>query len=193
MDNAKAKRQDAANPLSTIRRVIWYALRIVLIASAVLGLCYGVFTEAMYLSNIYIVVTEGMPLRAEAILRDGSVSELSQYFTEEQILSDAMLYSDDYSGFTVDSYDYRYDIGRFKVLPWSKNASMVYIERIPTINATPESDTEENASAPAWQAVRYNILLTKTEGRWLISGLEVLELDPQEDVLPTPDYSQLED
>ena len=89
MDNAKAKRQDAANPLSTIRRVIWYALRIVLIASAVLGLCYGVFTEAMYLSNIYIVVTEGMPLRAEAILRDGSVSELSQYFTEEQILSDA--------------------------------------------------------------------------------------------------------
>ena len=191
MDNPQANNQTASNPLSTIRRVIWYALRTVLIVSAVLGLCYAVFTEAMYLSNIYIVVTEGMPLRAEAILRDGSVSELHQYFTEEQILGDAMLYSGDYSGFTVENYDYRYDIGGFKVRPWSKNASLTYVERIPTINATPESEAEET-EVPAWTAVRYKISVEKRDGRWLISDLTVLELDPQEEVLPTPDYSQLE-
>ena len=42
------------------RRSIWYILRFVLIASVVVTLCYAALMEAMYVSNIYIIVTEGM-------------------------------------------------------------------------------------------------------------------------------------
>jgi len=33
--------------------------------------------------------------------------------------------------------------------------------------------------------------LRKEEGSWLISELLVVEVNPQEETLPTPDYSQL--
>ena len=190
----KKQRISSANPLATTRRVIWYALRTVLVISVILALCYAVFTEAMYVSNMYIVTTEGMALRADAILTAGSVSELEQYFTEEQLLSDPMLYSDEYSGYTIESYDYRFSIERIMVLPWGKTGSITYVERIPTIVATADSEMAEEggSGAPEWTSVRYSVVLSKTEGRWLISGLTVLEQDLQEEALPTPDYSQLQ-
>jgi len=178
--------------LGTIRRVIWYVLRIVLIVSILLGLCYGVFTEAMYISNIYVVVTEGMALRADTILKEGSISDLSQYFTEDFINSDYLLYMGVYRGYTVESYDYSYEIKGVRVLPWGRTAAMKYIERIPTINGTPDAEVEGGSEIPPWSAQLCSIELTKTEGRWLISGITVLEENPQEDVLPTPDYSRLE-
>lgn len=181
-----------SNPLGTTRRVIWYALRTVLVISCILALCYGVFTEAMYVSNIYIVATEGMALRAEAILREGSISDLEQYFTEEQLNSDYMLYSDTYRGWTVENYDYRFSIERIRVWPWSRTGSMVYVERIPTITGSPESETDPTGGVPQWTAVRWGVALTKVEGRWLISGLTVIDEDPEEEPLPTPDYSRLE-
>ncbi len=182
-----------ANPLGTIRRVIWYALRAVLIASVILALCFGVFTEAMYISNIYIVATEGMALRAEAVLKQGAVADLRQYFTESFIEGDAMLYSGEYAGFTVDSYDYRYEIKGMRVYPWATTGTVTYIERIPTINATADFDAEPGAVAPQWIAAKYSISLAKVDGRWLIAALTVLEENPEEEPLPTPDYSQLEE
>ena len=193
MDKKAKNEHTSANPLSTTRRVIWYALRTLLIICAVLALCYAVFTEAMYISNMYVVATEGMALRAETILTSGSRSELEQYFTDEQLDRDYMLYDGAYDDFTVDNYDYRYSIEGIKVLPWSSTGSITYVERIPSIIASADVDAEEGAVAPAWTPVRYAIVLSKIEGRWLISDLTVLEENPEEEVLPTPDYSQLED
>lgn len=192
MDNKQQKTQSRSNPLGTIRRVIWYALRVVLVISAVLGLCFAVFTEAMYVGDIYIVVREGMPLRADAILKQGAVSDLTQYFTEDFLNGDYMLYAGTYSGYTIESYDYDYEFKSIRVLPWGKTAGITYIERIPTIVGTPESEAEEGSELPPWTPVRYSISLSKVEGRWLISGLDILEENPQQEVLPTPDYSQLE-
>ena len=149
MAEPRANTRREANPLGTIRRVIWYALRTVLIASAILALCYGVFTEAMYISNIYIVTTEGMSMRAEAVLRSASVSDLRQFFTEEQISRDVLLYRGDYHDFTVESYDYRYEIKGFRVYPWKTVGTVTYIERIPVINATPNSESDSGAGTGA--------------------------------------------
>ena len=181
-----------ANPLGTTRRIIWYALRTVLVISVILALCYGVFTEAMYISNMYIVATEGMSLRAEAILTSASVSDLEQYFTEEQLDGDYMLYAGTYGDYTIENYDYRFQIKGIRVLPWSKSGTITYVERIPTITGSADFESETPAYPPAWTPVCYAIRLNKVEGRWLISGLTVLEENPEEEVLPTPDYSQLE-
>lgn len=186
-----AKSKKDSNPLGTLRRSIWYVLRAVLAASLLLGLAFAVFTEGMYISNMFIVVTEGMSLRAETILKNGSPSDISQYFTEDFLETDDQLLSGDYLDYSVDSYDYRYAIKGFKVMPWSKNGSVGYIERIPTIVGSPISD-DVQGSMPQWTPTRYRVNLIKVEGRWLISSLSVEEENPPEEARPTPDYSQLE-
>lgn len=183
--------ENSTSPLGVVRRSIWYVLRMVLIVSLLLGLAFAVFTEGMYISNIFIIVTEGMELRAKAVLDNDSTNDLKQYFTEEFIASDELLNSGAYQDYAVESFDYRYDIKGFRVLPWGKTATVTYIERIPTINGTPIQD-EVTAPMPAWVSIRYKVHLAKVEGSWLITGLTVLEENPEEEVRPTPDYSQLQ-
>ena len=186
-----AKKKDKASPLGTARRSIWFVLRAVLAISLLLGLAYAVFTEFMYISNMYIITTEGMKLRADTVLKNGDVKELEQYFTETFINSDGLILTKPYQDYAVDSFDYRYKIKSVSVLPWSKTGSMTYVERIPSFVASPISDNVDR-TAPAWIPMTYKVRLVKVEGKWLIAGLEVLEENPPEEVRPTPDYSQLE-
>jgi hypothetical protein len=186
-----AKTKEKPNPLGTVRRSIWYVLRTVLIVSLILGGAFAVFTEGMYISNMYIIVTEGMALRAETILNKGGEADLTQYFTPEFIESDEAIQQNPYTDYAVDNFDYRYSIKGVRVLPWAKTGSVAYIERIPIISASPISD-EVTSPVPAWVPMYYRVHLVKQDGRWLISSLEVIEESPAEEVRPTPDYSQLE-
>lgn len=188
MDNKKEK----SNPLGTIRRTIWFVLRAVLLVSLLLGLAYAVFTEAMYISNMYIIVTEGMELRAEIILKNGGKAELAQHFTESFIDLDPLLNEFPYGNYLVDNFDYRYEIKGVSVLPWASSGSITYEERIPSISGVPVSD-DVTEPMPAWEPMLYRVNLKRIDGRWLIDSLTVLERNPEDEVLPTPDYSQLED
>ena len=153
MAKDRDEKQTGANPLGITRRIIWYALRTVLVISVILALCYGVFTEAMYVSNMYIVATEGMALRADAILTSGSISDLEQYFTEEQLQGDYMLYADTYADYTIENYDYRFEIKGVRVFPWSKSGTITYIERIPSITGTADHEAEAASAPPALQSM----------------------------------------
>lgn len=188
MDNKKEK----INPLGTIRRTIWFVLRAVLLVSLLLGLAYAVFTEAMYISNMYIIVTEGMELRAETILKNGGKADLDQHFTEDFLNNDALLNDYPYGNYLVDNFDYRYEIKGVSVLPWASSGSITYEERVPVISGSPVSD-DVTEPMPAWESMIYTVNLKRIEGRWLIDSLTVVERNPEDEVLPTPDYSQLED
>lgn len=183
--------KENSNPLGTVRRSIWYVLRTVLIISLIIAAIYAVFTEGMYITNIYVIVTEGMAKRADTVLKNGPTSELSQYFTDEFLEEDELVNSGKYLNYLVDSFDYRYSIKGISVLPWAKTGNMKYIERIPAINGSSVSD-DITQPLPAWTPMYYRVKLVKEDGRWLISELEVIESNPAEEALPTPDYSQLE-
>ena len=96
------------------RRSIWYILRFVLIASVVVTLCYAALMEAMYVSNIYIIVTEGMEMRADCILGNKSKAELTEHFTESWLQEDEAVNGNKYSLYRVDSYDHRLEIEKFR-------------------------------------------------------------------------------
>lgn len=51
------------------RRSVWYFLKCALMLVFVATLAVGITITALYISNMYIVVTEGMELRAECILQ----------------------------------------------------------------------------------------------------------------------------
>ena len=178
---------------SIARRSIWYVLRALLVAAAVLLLALGLFLTGMNVSNLYILTTEGMELRAETILYHNSVLELTKYFTEEFVQNDAALYEGLYDGFTIKTYNYRIDIERFSVSPWGDTATFRVVERMLDISAT-QTDTTETAAKltlPDWADARYDVVFKKIDGRWYIKELRVLELNPPEEAKPTPDMSLL--
>lgn len=187
----RSRPQKQADSVGVARRSVWYILRTLLIFFAVVTLCYTVFMEAMYISNLYIVATEGMQARADCILMGGGVLDLSNYFDEYWLSADTDLYAGKYDSFHVDTYDYRIDIEKFAVYPWSTQAKLVVVERIPSISAE-AFDASNEQPIPAWESLRYEISAEKIEGKWLITGLTVLERNPEPEPASTPDYSQLE-
>ena len=186
-----AENRAKGSPLGTVRRTIWFIIRAVLIVSVLLGLGYAVFTEAMYISNMYVIVTEGMELRADTVINNGSSSDLVQYFTEDFLNSDMALYAHPYENYLIDSFDYRYSIRSFSVLPWASTGSVGYEERIPTINGSAATEGVPS-SVPDWLPRNYVVTLVKVEGRWLISGLIVVEDEALKEPLPTADTSEIE-
>jgi len=183
----------ARNGYAVARRSIWYILKALIITIAVLALCLGMFVTGMYVSNIYILTTEGMEKRAECILMDTSIFDLTEYFTEDFVRSDTALYDGRYNDFTVTAFDYRLDIESFYVLPWNTSANMHVTESMASIAAQPNMGSEdgETPALPEWVTARYIISYTRVGSRWYISGLTLLNTNPQIAPKPTPDYSKL--
>jgi hypothetical protein len=179
------------NKYAIARRSIWYVLRALLIAAAVIVLALGLFLMAMNVSNLYILTTEGMELRAKTILNNGSALDLSPYFTESFIQNDPSLYAGSYGGFTVKTYNYRIDVEHFSVLPWGNTATFRVTERMLAVSAvqTDTSETAEKLTLPDWTDARYDVVFENVDGRWYISELHVIELDPPEEAKPTPNMS----
>ena len=176
----------ARNSYGIAKRSIWYVLRTLIITAAIVALCLGVFIEGLHISNLYILVTEGMEKRAEAILKYGQTGvdiDLTPYFSEEYLNNDHELDSGKYAGFTVASYDYRIDVEAVSV-----------DARLAAINAASD-DTEGAAPAelPEWEAGRYQVVFKREGSRWYINSITLLQRDPETEVKPTPDMSLLKD
>ena len=183
------------NKYAVARRSIWYVLRTLVIAAAIIALCLGVFVMGMHVSNLYILATEGMEERADCILTDGSVLDLTEYFTEEFVMNDAELYAHRYREFTVSAYDYRLTVEGISVLPWNTRATMRVVESIPSISGKHNvgaGEGEEPIALPEWTTARYTVSFTRIGSRWYISGITLVERNPEMTPKATPDYGQLE-
>lgn len=180
----------ARNKYAIARHSILYIMRILIVTVAIILLSIGVFTMGMYTSNIYIILMDGMDLRAECILKNGSLLELTNYFTEKWINSDAKLYENAYADFTISSYDYRVEIKRLIALPWSTKVEVEVIEKMASVaysvNASAGDDT-----LPEWSTGRCIVTFVKEDAGWFIDDITLVERNPQEEALPTPDMSLL--
>ena len=181
----------ARNQYSVARKSIWYVLRTLLVIVALVVAALYVFIGAMHVSNIYILVSEGMEKRAACILEGGSVNELTEYFTEDFVAKDAALYDGAYSGFTITNFIYMLDVSSLMVLPWDTSASMKVTERMLSLSGTPNDGTPEDEKPPAWTPMRYSVKLKRIDERWYISDIILLEENPAQAVKPTPDMSLL--
>lgn len=186
------ERQEAhIDKLGRTRRSIWFILRTVIILAVISILCYAVFMEAMYISNNYIIITEGMALRADCILNDGDISLLSDYFSDSELNVDTALFADQYDAFHVESYNYSIDVEKFSVYPWSKKVTFIVRETVTQIIASPYDDSNTQP-VPQWTNARYEVRAEKFDGKWIITKLTILETNPEVDPPHTPDYSKLD-
>ena len=159
----------ARNSYGIAKRSIWYVLRTLIITAAIVALCLGVFIEGLHISNLYILVTEGMEKRTEAICGIANMMNMAVAGTPEEQKA-------------------------VSVLPWSKRANMTVDARLAAINAASD-DTEGAAPAelPEWEAGRYQVVFKREGSRWYINSITLLQRDPETEVKPTPDMSLLKD
>ncbi|MDD3400002.1 MAG: hypothetical protein PHT58_00005 [Eubacteriales bacterium] len=185
--SAKIKRiQAKILRMRIARRSITYLVKTLVAIVLVAMLCLLSFIMCMRLSNAYILVNEGMSLRAECILLDGEILDLTTYFTEDCILNDSALSVTTYQGYTISDYDYRLDISNIAVWPWNSTITLDVIEECRSIAGTPNVDTA-SPSIPSWTPMKYEITLSQIDSRWYISSLRVLEIDPDIPTVNTPD------
>ena len=179
------------NQYAIARRSIWYLLRTLLVIALIVVLCLIAFVTAMHISNIYILVTEGLELRAGYILQGGEIAPLTEYFTENFIAQDPALYAGTYSSFNVTNFIYKIEVKSLLTLPGDSTATVKVYEKMLSVSGSPMEGTDPEAQLPQWMPATYNVKLKKIKGRWYISDMILLKQNPAEKPLPTPDYSQM--
>ncbi|MDR0840836.1 MAG: hypothetical protein LBN26_05550 [Christensenellaceae bacterium] len=176
------------NQYTVARKSVWYVLRTLLAIVVIIVLAFIVFVEAMYISNIYILVTEGMEARAECILQNGSTAGLTEYFTQDFVALDHALYDGAYSEYTISNFLYKLQVQSIVALPWDNTASVRVTERMLALSGK-ANEGAPSEKLPAWVDVRYRVKLSRMQGRWYISDIILLEENPVDPPKPTPNLA----
>lgn len=192
MTNSRYEEPRDVHRLRVARRTMFYIVRTLLLIIMATILCIGAFLTAERYSNLYILTSEGMALRAECVFAEGARNDLEEYFTLSFLQSDPAMADATYSNYTISDYNYDLTIERISVLPWSMSATVIANERVSlkgTINADQLGEDQNAADypLPAWTPKRYKIKFINANARWYISELTVLEENPDTSNLGTPD------
>ena len=169
-----------------LRRIVWFFANRLLVICVILGLIMTVFYYAMNLSNIQIILKDGMANRAKYIMgMDNTRKELEKYFLTACLENDtAVRETDDgnspYADYNVRAIDHRLEMGFMWVWPWDNSARLTIKERIPRIDGRVKvskadeviaRDGAEALYPPAWEDAEYRVLLTRENGQWKIKTL----------------------
>ena len=172
-----------------LRRMIWYAASRLMVVCVVLGILVTVFYYAMNLTNVYIVLKDGMARRAQVVMMEEDASELNKYFQSSFLERDPALQAlqqgnSPYQDYNIRGIDHRLSISFMWVWPWDNTCRVDITERIPAIDGRIKGSKAEAAiaaygdgviSPPDWQAACYRAVLAKENGQWRIKSLTLLE------------------
>jgi len=164
MTNSNYEEPRDVHRLRVARRSMMYVVRTLLLIIMAAILCIGAFLTAERYSNLYILTSEGMALRAECVFADGARNDLEEYFTLTFLDSDPAMSDATYANYTISDYNYDLTIEKISVLPWSMSATVTATERVSlkgTINADQLSEDQNAADfpLPEWTPKRYKIKL----------------------------------
>ena len=162
-----------------IRRFIWFIASHLVVLCILLGMLVCGFFMCMNLSNVYIILDEGLEKRVEVILTREDAEELNKYFHYDFLNADPALAgafdgTSIYDDYTITGFDYELTVEKLWSWPWDDYATCTIVERVPEIKGKVISSrvTELPSSPPDWQGGRYNITLVREEGSWKIIGMQ---------------------
>ena len=192
MTNSNHEEPKELKRLRAARRSMMYVVRTLMLIILAAILCIGAFLTAERYSNLYILTSEGMALRAECVFADGARNDLEEYFTLTFLQSDPAMSDATYSNYTITDYNYDLAIEKISVLPWSMSATVTATERVSlkgNINADQLGEDQNPADfpLPEWTPKRYKIKFINANARWYISEITLLEENPDSANLGTPD------
>lgn len=178
------------------KRGIWFFMRTVLIIVLFAALAWAAFSYAMNYSNLYILTTEGLQVRASSVLGEVQTEDLQEYFTPAFLLEDAELNGTVYDDYTIANFDYRVEVEGITVAPWASTARATVIDRMRSLTGDlsaekkpDDADSSETYPPPEWEAGMYTVYFRRISGRWYIYKMQLIEAAPTEEPKPTPDMS----
>ena len=178
------------------RRFVWFIARELILICVLLGILVCGFYMAMNISNIYVVLTDGMEKRVDVILTRQQAEELNKYFSAEFLLADpaldgALNGTSAYVDYNITGFEYELKIEKLWAWPWDNYANCTVVERVPEINGSVIASRRNEVSShiPKWRGGRYDITLAKVGGQWKIVGMQqttvLLEADDTPQELPS--------
>lgn len=172
-----------------LRRIVWFFTSRLFVVCLIFGLVITVFYYAMNLSNIQIVLKDGMASRAKYIMGiDDNRKELDKYFLTNCLENDGDILATDqdkspYEDYNVRGIDHRLEMGFLWVWPWENTARLTITEKIPRIDGRVKGtkadeviarDGEDALYPPAWPDAAYRVLLSRENGQWKIKSLSLV-------------------
>ncbi|HHU64139.1 MAG TPA: hypothetical protein GXZ32_08055 [Clostridiales bacterium] len=157
----------------TLTKVLLVILkRLVLIIVVASILIMGGFM-AYQTSNIYIIVEEGMEVRANSvILPDDEETEilLRNFFTMDYIKTSPKLSDKRYKGYPIESFAYNIDIDFMWPWPWKDTIKVDVEESIYSFNLknTQDNDEDLQVAVPEWDNGKKEVHLMKVDRSWKI-------------------------
>lgn len=172
-----------------LRRLIWHIASRLLIVTVVLGLLVTGFYYAMNMTNIYVVLKDGMARRAQVVMMTEEVEELRKYFYDSFLNRDAAVQTvlngtSPYQAYNIVGIDHRLEMGFTWVWPWDTTARVDITERIPAIDGRVKGSVAEHyidqygndaLYPPDWISARYRATLVKENGQWKILSIQTME------------------
>ncbi len=170
-----------------LRRGVWYFASRLFLICILAGIAVTVFYYSMNLSNLYVILKDGMAARAKVIMGIEEDDEiLKRYFLNVWLDSDETLIEaekgkSDYADYNVRGIDHRLSMNFFWTWPWDTSVELTFSESIPRIDGrvkgtrADEIIAQKGAGAvypPEWPEARYWVTMTKENGRWKIRKLE---------------------
>ena len=169
-----------------LRRIVWFFANRLLVLCLILGLIMTVFYYTMNLSNIQIVLKDGMANRAKYIMgMENNRKELDKYFQavcleNDNAVRNAENNDSPYANYNVRGIDHRLEMGFMWVWPWDNSVMLTIKEKIPRIDGRVKGSKADEVIAkegnealypPAWPDAEYRAYLTRENGQWKIKTL----------------------
>lgn len=175
-----------------LRRTIWHIASRLLVVTLVLGMMVTSFYYAMNMTNMYVVLKDGMAKRAQVGMLMEEPSELIKFFDQsflerDPVMMDVLSGNTPYRDYNVRGIDHRLEMGFTWVWPWDNRARVEIVERVPRIDGRVKGSRAEALIAEKgpdaiypedWKSVRYRVQLIKENGQWHILSLTALEVLP---------------
>lgn len=182
-----------------IRRFMWFLSSRLVIFTLIVGILVLVFYTCLNISNIYILLSDGMKARAQVMLTREDPEQLNNYFRAEFLTGDEALNlalgpSSPYVDYEITDFEYKLSIESVWCWPWQDTASATIVERIPKITGQVVSSRSEavedgslSATPPTWQGGRYEITLYRSNGQWKVAGMRQTQIIVEPTPSPTPE------
>lgn len=182
-----------------IRRFMWFLSSRLVIFTLVVGILVLVFYTCLNISNIYILLSDGMKARAQVMLTREDPEQLNNYFRAEFLTGDEALNlalgpSSPYVDYEITDFEYKLSIESVWCWPWQDTALATIVERIPKITGqvvSSRSEAVEDGSLPStpptWQGGRYEITLYRSNGQWKVAGMRQTQIIVEPTPSPTPE------
>ncbi|MEG0766671.1 MAG: hypothetical protein RR482_03050 [Clostridia bacterium] len=175
-----------------LRRLLWFCTVRLFWLNVISGILIMALYFSMNVTNILILLEDGMAARARVVLMHEDPGELNKFFQQDFLDRDEALRigqsaQSPYADYDIRGIDHRVSMEWMWSWPWEDTARADIVESVPAIDgkikaslrAAAIAENEKRLYPPPWNTARYRATLVRIDGQWKIASLKLMETLPE--------------